>query len=99
MSEKIQSSHIEREACVYIRQSTMQQVRTRERAQALGFRRVVVIDEDLGRAARFDAGELSGERVLRTRLKSLPRRDSLLNGWQRQADHGMHSGDQSGDDS
>src|SRR6266700_1051008 len=57
MSEKIQPSHIEREAWVYIRQSTMQQVRTRlegqrrqydlrERAQALGFQRVVVIDED-----------------------------------------------------
>ncbi len=61
MSEKIQPSHIEREACVYIRQSTMQQVRTRlegqrrqydlrERAQALGFQRVVVIDEDQGRS-------------------------------------------------
>ena len=61
MSEKIQPSHIEREACVYVRQSSMQQVRTRlegqrrqydlrERAQALGFQRVVVIDEDLGRS-------------------------------------------------
>jgi Resolvase, N terminal domain len=61
MSEKIQPNHIEREACVYIRQSTMQQVRTRleeqrrqydlrERAQALGFQRVVVIDEDQGRS-------------------------------------------------
>jgi DNA invertase Pin-like site-specific DNA recombinase len=61
MSEKIRPEHIEREACVYIRQSTMQQVRTRlegqrrqydlrERAQALGFRQVVVIDEDLGRS-------------------------------------------------
>jgi DNA invertase Pin-like site-specific DNA recombinase len=61
MSEKIQPSHIEREACVYIRQSTMQQVRTRlegqrrqydlrERALALGFQRVVVIDEDQGRS-------------------------------------------------
>jgi DNA invertase Pin-like site-specific DNA recombinase len=61
MNEKIQPSHIEREACVYIRQSTMQQVRTRlegqrrqydlrERAKALGFQRVVVIDEDLGRS-------------------------------------------------
>ena len=29
MSEKIQPSHIEREAYVYIRQSSMQQVRTR----------------------------------------------------------------------
>ena len=61
MSEKIRPDHIEREACVYVRQSTMQQVRTRlegqrrqydlrERAQALGFRQVVVIDEDLGRS-------------------------------------------------
>jgi hypothetical protein len=61
VSEKIQASHIEREAYVYIRQSTMQQVRTRlegqrrqydlrERAQALGFQRVVVIDEDQGRS-------------------------------------------------
>jgi DNA invertase Pin-like site-specific DNA recombinase len=61
MSEKIQPSHIERDAYVYIRQSSMQQVRTRlegqrrqydlqERAQALGFQRVVVIDEDLGRS-------------------------------------------------
>ena len=48
MSEKIQPSHIEREAYVYIRQSSMQQVRTRlegkrrqydlrERALTLGF--------------------------------------------------------------
>ncbi len=61
MSEKIQPIHTEREACVYVRQSSMQQVRTqlegqrrqyelRERAQALGFQRVVVIDEDLGRS-------------------------------------------------
>jgi len=61
MSEKIQPSHIEREAYVYIRQSSMQQVRTRlegqrrqydlrERALALGFERVIVIDEDLGRS-------------------------------------------------
>src|ERR1700722_16282702 len=61
MSEKIQPIHIERDACVYILQSSMSQVRTqlegqrrqydlRERAQVLGFRRVVVIDEDLGRS-------------------------------------------------
>jgi DNA invertase Pin-like site-specific DNA recombinase len=61
MSEKIQPMHTEREAYVYIRQSSMQQVRTRlegqrrqydlrERAVALGFQRVVVIDEDLGRS-------------------------------------------------
>ncbi len=61
MSEKIQPSHIEREAYVYIRQSSMQQVRTRlegqrrqydlrERALTLGFERVIVIDEDPGRS-------------------------------------------------
>jgi DNA invertase Pin-like site-specific DNA recombinase len=61
MSEKIRPSHIEREACVYIRQSSMQQVRTHRegqrrqydlqaRAQSLGFHRVAVIDEDLGRS-------------------------------------------------
>ena len=61
MSEKIQPIHTERDACVYIRQSSMQQVRTRlegqrrqydlrERAQTLGFQRVIVIDEDLGRS-------------------------------------------------
>ena len=59
MSEKSQQPHIERDAFVYIRQSSMHQVRNhlegqsrqyglRERAQALGFRRVQVIDEDLG---------------------------------------------------
>ena len=60
-SPKIRAWHLERKAIVYIRQSTMQQVRTRlegqrrqydlrERAQALGFQRVVVIDEDQGRS-------------------------------------------------
>jgi DNA invertase Pin-like site-specific DNA recombinase len=61
MSEKIQPIHTEREAYVYVRQSSMQQVRTRlesqrrqydlrERAHMLGFLRVTVIDEDLGRS-------------------------------------------------
>src|ERR1035441_5788547 len=61
MSEKIQPIHTEREAYVYVRQSSMQQVRTRlegqrrqydlrERAHALGFQRVTVIYEDLGRS-------------------------------------------------
>ena len=60
MSEKIQSIHTEREAYVYVRQSSMQQVRTRlegqrrqydlrERAHTLGFQRVTVIDEDPSR--------------------------------------------------
>ncbi len=61
MSEKIQPIHTECEAYVYVRQSSMQQVRTRlegqrrqydlrERAVGLGFQRVVIIDEDLGRS-------------------------------------------------
>ena len=61
MSEKIQPIHTERDACVYVRQSTMHQVRNRlegqrrqydlkDRAQALGFQRVITIDEDLGRS-------------------------------------------------
>ena len=59
MSDKINSKHLERIAYVYIRQSTLQQVRNNvesgrrqyaleDRAKALGFKSVVVIDEDLG---------------------------------------------------
>jgi hypothetical protein len=76
MTEKIQASHIEREAYVYIRQSTMQQVRTRlegqrrqydlrERAQALGFQRVVVVDEDLGRSGTGSVERPGFGRLLR----------------------------------
>jgi DNA invertase Pin-like site-specific DNA recombinase len=61
MSEKLQPEHLQRAAYVYVRQSTAQQVRTRpesqrqqyalaDRARSLGFARVVVIDEDLGRS-------------------------------------------------
>lgn len=61
MSEKIQSQHLGRAAYVYVRQSTMHQVREhqesrrrqyalKERATELGFARVVVIDQDLGRS-------------------------------------------------
>ena len=59
MNDKINSKHLERVAYVYIRQSTLQQVRNNlesgrrqyaleDRAKALGFKSVVVIDEDLG---------------------------------------------------
>ena len=59
MSDKITSRHLERAAYVYIRQSTLQQVRNNlessrrqyaleDRARVLGFKSVVVIDEDLG---------------------------------------------------
>lgn len=62
MSEKIGPSHLERAAYVYVRQSTVTQVRENresqrrqyelaERARELGFGRVVVVDEDLGLSA------------------------------------------------
>lgn len=58
---KIRAEHLERGAYVYIRQSTLEQVREHresqrrqyalaERAQALGWQEVVTIDEDLGRS-------------------------------------------------
>jgi len=61
MSEKIQDVHRDREAWVYVRQSTPDQVRHHHesqrlqyelasRARALGFRKVQVVDEDLGRS-------------------------------------------------
>jgi DNA invertase Pin-like site-specific DNA recombinase len=61
MSEKIKQQHLERGAYVYVRQSTAYQVRNnleskqrqyalQGRAQQLGFSKVVVIDEDLGRS-------------------------------------------------
>ena len=61
MSDKLQTEHLQRGAYVYVRQSTPQQVRTHreslqrqyalaDRARQLGFARVVVIDEDLGKS-------------------------------------------------
>ena len=61
MSEKITPRHLERQAAVYIRQSTLYQVRHHresqrrqyalaERARELGFGEVLVIDDDLGRS-------------------------------------------------
>ena len=61
MTSKISPAHLERQAYVYIRQSTGHQVRHHpesgrrqyalaDRARTLGFTQVVVIDEDLGRS-------------------------------------------------
>ena len=61
MNDKLQADHLQRAAYVYVRQSTAQQVRTHresqqrqyalaDRARLLGFARVVVIDEDLGKS-------------------------------------------------
>jgi excisionase family DNA binding protein len=58
---KISSEHLGRTACVYVRQSTPQQLHNNhesrrrqyalsERAKALAFSEVIVIDEDLGRS-------------------------------------------------
>lgn len=60
MTEKITPAHLEKQAVVYIRQSTVYQVRHNlesqrrqyglaQHARELGFRAVVVIDDDLGR--------------------------------------------------
>jgi DNA invertase Pin-like site-specific DNA recombinase len=59
MNDKITSKHLERAAYVYIRQSTLQQVRhnlesnrrqygLETRARELGFTTVVIVDDDLG---------------------------------------------------
>jgi hypothetical protein len=61
MSEKIRGEHLQRGAYVYVRHSTPYQVRNHlegkerqyalaERAKQLGFSKVIVIDEDLGRS-------------------------------------------------
>lgn len=61
MSEKIKPTHCERSAYVYIRQSTLHQVRNHlesqrrqydlaGRARDLGFQHVVIVDDDLGRS-------------------------------------------------
>ncbi len=63
VSSKVASSHLERDAYVYVRQSTLTQVREHTeslerqyelafRAQALGWapRQVIVVDDDLGRS-------------------------------------------------
>ena len=59
MNEKLRPDHLERAAYVYVRQSSLQQVRHHregqqrqyglaDRARQVGFARVVVIDDDLG---------------------------------------------------
>ena len=61
MSDKIQPQHLARTAFVYVRQSSLQQVRDHtegqrqqyalvERARAMGFCEAVLIDEDQGRS-------------------------------------------------
>lgn len=70
-SPKITAEHLSRKAVVYVRQSSPQQVTRNqesrrlqydlaERAKALGFRQVEIIDCDLGSSASLGAGEREG---------------------------------------
>jgi len=74
-SEKIRPEHLARAALVYVRQSTVNQVRhhqeSRRRqydlaaeARALGWQAVVVIDEDLGKSAATTAGRTGFQRLV-----------------------------------
>jgi DNA invertase Pin-like site-specific DNA recombinase len=75
--EKIQPEHLARPAFVYVRQSTLEQVRHRhegrrqqyglaEHARALGWRDVLVIDEDLGKSGASAAGRVGFQRLVAT---------------------------------
>jgi DNA invertase Pin-like site-specific DNA recombinase len=75
MSEKIRSEHLQRGAYVYVRQSTAYQVRNHlegkerqyalaERAKQLGFSKVIVIDEDLGRSGSGSQERMGFGRLL-----------------------------------
>ncbi|HSV99040.1 MAG TPA: recombinase family protein [Sedimentisphaerales bacterium] len=75
MNEKIQPHHLDRSAYVYVRQSTMHQVRNSlesqrrqyalvQLAQEKNFHRVEVIDEDLGRSGSGSQERPGFERLL-----------------------------------
>ncbi|WP_324718083.1 recombinase family protein [Carboxydochorda subterranea] len=72
---KLTPEHLARRAVVYVRQSTLEQVRFHresqrrqyelaERARAMGFRDVEVIDEDLGRSGTTAAGRPGFQRLV-----------------------------------
>jgi DNA invertase Pin-like site-specific DNA recombinase len=75
MSEKIRHEHLQRGAYVYVRQSTPYQVRNHlegkerqyalaERAKQLGFSKVIIIDEDLGRSGSGSQERMGFGRLL-----------------------------------
>lgn len=75
MSDKIAAHHVSRAAILYVRQSTPQQLlhneesrrlqyAMRERLQALGWREVQIIDEDLGRSASGAVERAGFERLV-----------------------------------
>ena len=72
---KIRPEHLARPAIVYVRQSTLDQVRHHqeswrrqydlaEHARALGWREVLVIDEDLGKSGATAAGRAGFQRLV-----------------------------------
>lgn len=74
-SEKIRPEQLARPALVYVRQSTVDQVRHHQesrrrqydlaaQARALGWREVVVIDEDLGKSGATTAGRTGFQRLV-----------------------------------
>ena len=79
MSQQITPRHLQRLACLYVRQSTLQQVfentestarqyALRERAVALGWpaERIVVIDQDLGHSGASATDRVGFQRVAGT---------------------------------
>ena len=88
MLQYVTAHHLTRLACLYVRQSTLQQVientestsrqyALRERARALGWpdERIVVIDQDLGHS-----GASTADRAFRSNDSWL-RSDSAMWGW------------------
>jgi DNA invertase Pin-like site-specific DNA recombinase len=77
MTQHVTAQHLTRLACLYVRQSTLQQVlentestsrqyALRERARALGWadERIVVIDQDLGHSGASTADRLGFQRLV-----------------------------------
>lgn len=77
LAQKLQVSQLERLAIVYVRQSTMQQVKVHqestqlqyglvERAKALGWQaeRILIIDDDLGKSGSSSVGRLGYQRLV-----------------------------------
>jgi DNA invertase Pin-like site-specific DNA recombinase len=77
MLQHVTAQHLTRLACLYVRQSTLQQVMEntestsrqyglRERARALGWpdERIVVIDQDLGHSGASTADRLGFQRLV-----------------------------------
>lgn len=75
MSEKIAARHLERKAILYVRQSSAYQVNhnwesqklqyaMQARLQALGWREIEVVDDDLGRSAAGTVARAGFERMV-----------------------------------